>query len=71
MVIMEYLKRISRERGITVIVNLHQVDVAKKYSDRMIGLNAGEIVFNDVPEVMDQGIVTKIYGSKADELIVK
>lgn len=71
MVIMEYLKRISRERGITVIVNLHQVDVAKKYSDRMIGLNAGEIVFNDVPEVMDQGIVTKIYGSKADELIVE
>lgn len=71
MVIMEYLKRISRERGITVIVNLHQVDVAKKYSDRMIGLNAGEIVFNDVPGVMDQGIVTKIYGSKADELIVE
>ncbi|SOC41117.1 phosphonate ABC transporter ATP-binding protein [Salinicoccus kekensis] len=71
MVIMEYLKRISRERGITVIVNLHQVDVAKKYSDRMIGLNAGEIVFNDAPEVMDQGIVTKIYGSKADELIVE
>ncbi|MET3111923.1 phosphonate ABC transporter ATP-binding protein [Salinicoccus halitifaciens] len=71
MVIMEYLKRISRERGITVIVNLHQVDVAKKYSDRMIGLNAGEIVFNDVPEELDQGVVTKIYGSKADELIVE
>ncbi len=71
MVIMEYLKRISRERGITVIVNLHQVDVAKKYSDRMIGLNAGEIVFNDVPGAMDQGVVTKIYGSKADELIVE
>lgn len=71
MVIMEYLKRISRERGITVIVNLHQVDVAKKYSDRMIGLNDGQIVFNDVPGVMKQGEVTKIYGSKADELIVE
>lgn len=71
MVIMEYLKRISRERGITVIVNLHQVDVAKKYSDRMVGLNDGQIVFNDVPEAMKQEAVTKIYGSKADELIVE
>lgn len=71
MIIMEYLKRISRERGITVIVNLHQVDVAKKYSDRMIGLNDGEIVFNDAPGAMDQDVVTKIYGSKADELIVE
>lgn len=71
MVIMEYLKRISRERGITVIVNLHQVDVAKKYSDRMIGLNDGEIVFNDVPDAMGQEVVTKIYGSKSDELIVE
>lgn len=71
MVIMEYLKRISRERGITVIVNLHQVDVAKKYSDRMVGLNGGQIVFNDVPEAMKQEAVTKIYGSKADELIVE
>lgn len=71
MVIMEYLKRISRERGITVIVNLHQVDVAKKYSDRMIGLNDGQIVFNDAPDALKQGEVTKIYGSKTDELIVE
>lgn len=71
MVIMEYLKRISRERGITVIVNLHQVDVAKKYSDRMIGLNDGEIIFNDVPAEMDKISINKVYGSKADELIVE
>lgn len=71
MVIMEYLKRISRERGITVIVNLHQVDVAKKYSDRMIGLNDGEIVFNDMPDEMDRISINKVYGSKADELIVE
>src|SRR5699024_8455236 len=45
-VIMDHLRKICSEKGITVIVNLHQVDVAKNYSDRIIGLNSGQVVFN-------------------------
>lgn len=69
--IMEYLRRISRERDITIIVNLHQLDVAKQYSDRIIGLNDGNIVFNDGPEAIDDETISRIYGSQLDELIVE
>ena len=45
-VIMDHLQTISKELNITCIVNLHQVDVAKKYSDRIIGLNNGHVVYD-------------------------
>ena len=70
-IIMEYLKRISIERGITIIVNLHQLDVAKRYADRIIGLNDGTVVYNDSPEEVQTEVVSRIYGSKIDELIVE
>lgn len=68
-IIMDYLQIISRKRGITIIVNLHQVDMAKKYADRIIGLNDGEIVFNGAPSEMEKSVITDIYGSKYDDLI--
>ncbi|MFC3419936.1 phosphonate ABC transporter ATP-binding protein [Salinicoccus hispanicus] len=70
-IIMEYLRRISREKDITIIVNLHQLDVAKQYSDRIIGLNDGSIVFNDVPEAITAESINHIYGSNLEELIVE
>ena len=45
--VMDYLRKITDEMGITCIVNLHQVDIATKYSDRIIGLNEGHKVFDD------------------------
>jgi len=69
--IMEYLRRISRERGITIVVNLHQLDAAKQYSDRIIGLNGGRIVYNGNPDDIDSDTISRIYGSKLDELIVE
>ena len=68
---MEYLRRISRERGITIVVNLHQLDAAKQYSDRIIGLNGGRIVYNGNPDDIDSDTISRIYGSKLDELIVE
>lgn len=67
--IMDYLKRINRETGITVILNLHQVDVAKKYSDRIIGINGGSVIFDGKPEDLDGDIIHEIYGSKEGSLI--
>lgn len=69
-VIMDYLKDISREQGITCLVNLHQVDVAIKYSDRIIGVNSGEIVFDGTPEEMTNEKIYKIYGTEAGNLII-
>ena len=45
-VVMRDLQRINRELGITTIVNLHFLDLATAYADRIIGLRAGELVFD-------------------------
>ena len=68
-VIMNYLKRITEEYDITCIVNLHQVDVAKQYSDRIIGLNEGDVVFDGVPLQLTEEQINHIYGIKTRELI--
>ncbi|WP_107943472.1 phosphonate ABC transporter ATP-binding protein [Metasolibacillus fluoroglycofenilyticus] len=68
-VIMDHLKEISQSMGITVLVNLHQVDVALKYSDRIIGLNRGSKLFDDLPKRLNQMDIRNIYGAEVDELI--
>lgn len=68
-VIMDHLKEISQSMGITVLVNLHQVDVALKYSDRIIGLNRGSKLFDDIPKRLSQMDIHTIYGAEVDELI--
>ena len=64
--IMDYLKKIVTELKITCIVNLHQVDIAKKYSNRIIALNKGEKIFDDKPEHLTDDIIEFIY--KDEEL---
>ena len=64
--IMNYLKKIVTELKITCIVNLHQVDIAKKYSNRIIALNKGEKIFDDKPENLTDDIIEFIY--KDEEL---
>ncbi|WP_077210937.1 phosphonate ABC transporter ATP-binding protein [Bacillus dakarensis] len=68
-VIMDYLKNISVNMGITVLVNLHQVDVALKYSDKIIGINGGQVVFIGAPKHMTRADIQRIYGSEAEDLI--
>jgi len=67
--IMDHLKNISTTMGITVLVNLHQVDVALKYSDKIIGINSGKVVFEGSPKTITKEDIQLIYGSEADELI--
>ena len=59
--IMDYLKKIVSELKITCIVNLHQVDIAKKYSDRIIALNKGEKIFDDKTERLTEDMIEFIY----------
>ena len=70
-IIMDYLKKITTEMGITCIVNLHQVDVAIQYSDRIIGLNSGQVVFDGLPSNLSSHIIHQIYGSQVGELMMK
>ena len=59
--VMDYLKKIVSELKITCIVNLHQVDIAKKYSDRIIALNKGEKIFDDKTEKLTDDMIEFIY----------
>lgn len=60
--VMKYLKKINREDNITTIVNLHFIDMAMEYADRIIGMRGGEVVFNGpVGEVTDKTF-EEIYG---------
>lgn len=69
-VIMDYLKNISTSMGITVVVNLHQVDVALRYSDRIIGVNKGKIIYDGSPKHITNDQIYDIYGSEAGDLIM-
>lgn len=68
--IMDLLKSMTQKRNIACIVNLHQLDVALKYSTRIIGLSKGEIVFNGRPEELDDTTIERIYGTSRENLMI-
>lgn len=59
--VLHYMKTICQEEGITTVVNLHQVEFAKKFADRMIGIKAGEIVFDGTPRELTDYTVDQLY----------
>ena len=61
-VVMEHLCRINGELGVTVITNLHFLDLAREYSQRLIGLRAGEVVFDGSGADADETVFESIYG---------
>ena len=70
-VVLSYLKKINTELGITTIVNLHFLDLAKEFGDRLIGLRDGKLVFDgNVNDVSDEDF-ENIYGRsiKSSDLI--
>ncbi|MBB6735095.1 phosphonate ABC transporter ATP-binding protein [Cohnella zeiphila] len=66
-IIMDNLHRICREDGIACIVNLHQVEVAKTYATRIIGMRKGKMVFDGRPEDLTDRMISHIYGESPDK----
>lgn len=56
------LRRICAEDGITAVVSLHQVDLARRFADQIVGLSAGRIVFRGAPRALGDGALAAIYG---------
>ena len=63
-IIMDHLRNICTDIGITLIVNLHQVDYALKYSDRIIGMNRGTVVFDGPPGELTSQRSMEIYAKE-------
>jgi phosphonate transport system ATP-binding protein len=69
-VIMDYLQDINQTMNITCILNLHQVDVAIKYSKRIIGLTAGRVMYDGSADTLDKKTIHQIYQSDEGRLIM-
>ena len=65
--VMEALFKINREEKITVVCNLHTLDTARTYCDRIIGMRAGEIVFDGTANELTDKTAREIYGAEAEE----
>jgi phosphonate transport system ATP-binding protein len=66
-VVMDALRTINREDGLTVICNLHTLDTARQYCDRIIGMQDGMIVFDGTPKELTDKAAREIYGAEAEE----
>jgi phosphonate transport system ATP-binding protein len=62
--IMELIARHASERGIPAIVNIHNVELARRFADRIVGMSKGEIVFDGPPKALDDTHLLKIYGGE-------
>lgn len=60
-VVLTYLRQINREDGITTVVNLHQLDYARAYADRIVGFREGRIVFDGPPDAVTSEIYDLVY----------
>lgn len=67
-VVMNYLKKINQDLGITVIANLHFLSLVRQYATRVIALQEGKIVFSGSPQEIDQEWFEKIYGVGAADV---
>ncbi len=67
--VMEILARINREDNCTVIVSLHQVEIALKYCPRVVALHQGKVVFDGAASALTPKLLRELYGVQVDELL--
>lgn len=60
--ILQDLRKINQEMGKTVIVNIHSVEMAKAFSDRILAFKSGKVVFDGTPKQLDETELAHIYG---------
>ena len=67
--VMDALQRINRHYGITVLCNLHSLDLARSYCGRLIGMAAGRVVFDGTPDMLTEQVARELYGLEASEVM--
>lgn len=65
--VMDKLAQINREDGLTVLCNLHHIDLARQYCQRIIGIHAGRVVFDGPIKALDAAAIARIYGQGGEE----
>jgi phosphonate transport system ATP-binding protein len=68
-IVMDALQRINRHFGLTVLCNLHALDLARTYCDRLVGMAGGRVVFDGAPDALTDDAVRALYGMEATDVI--
>lgn len=67
--VMDILARVNREDGCTVVVSLHQVNVAMRYCPRTIALHGGRVVYDGATAALTPTLLRELYGAEADDIL--
>lgn len=67
--VMSDLARVAREVGVLTLINIHDVELAKQYADRLIGIAQGVIVFDGTPQQLTEGVMDRIYRFDKDQKV--
>jgi phosphonate transport system ATP-binding protein len=70
-IVMDALLRINRHFGLTVLCNLHSLDLARTYCDRLVGMAAGRVVFEGGPAALTDDVARALYGLEANEVMAR
>jgi phosphonate transport system ATP-binding protein len=65
-IVMDALRDINQREGLTVVTNLHTLDTARAYCDRIVGMAGGRVVFDGGPDDLDRDAVRRVYGADTD-----
>ena len=65
--VMQDFVRINKDMGISILLNIHHVELAIEYADRIIGIRAGQIVYDGPAKAVDQAVLDRIYGESAPQ----
>jgi phosphonate transport system ATP-binding protein len=68
-IVMDAIERINKHFGITVLCNLHSLDIAKTYCDRLVGMAGGRVVFDGAPAELTDAIARELYGLEAGDVM--
>jgi len=70
-IVMDALLRLNRHFGLTIVCNLHSLDLARSYCERLIGMSAGRVVFDGAPAQLTDATARELYGLEAGEVMDK
>jgi phosphonate transport system ATP-binding protein len=65
--VLGYLRQVAKELGITVLCNLHQVDYAREFAERIVGMSKGAVVFDGAVAQLTDQVIRKIYYDQPEE----
>lgn len=69
--VMELLQALNRNNGVTLVISLHNVALARQYCDRIVALRHGELVYDGSPSGLDIRRLQQLYGTQSEQLIAQ